>query len=109
MGDGCVGAGCVGAGCVGAGSAGAGYAVAWYAAEELQRRSGASPDGSNDFWDLTRADDRVDLGDLFLELVAVALGEAAGDDETLAGAVFLQLRHLEDRVDRLLLGGVDER
>ena len=44
-----------------------------------------------------------------LQLVAIALGQAAGDDQPLAGAVLLVLRHLEDGVDRLLLGRVDER
>ena len=52
---------------------------------------------------------RVDLGDLLLQLVAVPLGEAAGDDQPRAVAVALVLRHLEDRVDRFLLGRVDER
>ena len=38
----------------------------------------------------------------------VALREAAGDDELLAGAVLLHLGELEDRLDRLLLRLADE-
>ena len=44
-----------------------------------------------------------------LQLVAIALGQAAGHDQPLAGAVLLVPRHLENRVDRFLLGRVDER
>jgi hypothetical protein len=36
------------------------------------------------------------------------LGEAAGHDQPSRGAVFLVLRHLENRVDRLLFGRIDE-
>jgi hypothetical protein len=39
----------------------------------------------------------------------VDLSEPEADDEPAAGAVFLERRHLENRVDRLLLGRVDER
>jgi len=48
---------------------------------------------------LPRAQDCIDLGNLPAQVVAVPLGKAAGDDETLAGAVLLVLRHLEDRLD----------
>ena len=51
---------------------------------------------------------RIDLGDVLRELVAVALRETAGHDETRALAVTLVLGHLQDRVDRFLLGVVDE-
>ena len=45
-----------------------------------------------------------------MDFVAVALDEAAGDDEALgfAAVLLLVLDHLEDGVDGLLLGGVDE-
>ena len=90
-----LGARCSGAGC---------------AAKKLQRRpGGATADRADDFRYLPRAEDRIDLGDLLLQLGAVALGEAAGDDQAAAGAVLLVLRHLEDGVDRLLLGRIDER
>src|SRR5262245_49615937 len=72
------------------------------------RGGGSGTDGADDVGDLAGAEDRVNLGDLFLQLVAIALGEAAGDDEAAAGAVLLVLRHLENRVDRLLLRAVDE-
>ena len=52
--------------------------------------------------------DRVDLRNLFLELIAIALGHAAGDDELAAGGLLLELRHLEDGVDGFLLGAIDE-
>ena len=55
------------------------------------------------------AEHRVDLRNLLLQLVAIALGQAAGDDQPPARAVLLVLRHLEDGVDRLLLRRVDER
>ena len=50
----------------------------------------------------------IDLGDLLRDLVGVALREAAGHHELLRAAV-LVLRHLEDGVDALLLGRIDER
>src|SRR6202012_3004373 len=59
---------------------------------------------------LAGAYDGVDFGDVGADLVAVALDEAAGDDEFLGAAAVgdLVLHHLEDGVDRLLLGGVYE-
>ena len=50
----------------------------------------------------------VNLGNLAPELVAIALGQAAGDDEARAPAIALLRGHLEDGVDRFLLGGIDE-
>ena len=61
-----------------------------------------------DVFELTGADDCVDLGDVLPDLVAVALHQAAGDDDALGAAFGLVLDHLEDGRDRLLLGGVDE-
>jgi hypothetical protein len=69
----------------------------------------AAGDGADDLRDFAGAEDGVDLRDLLPQLVAVSLGEAAGDDEAPAGAGRLVLRHLQDRVDRLLLRLVDER
>ena len=43
------------------------------------------------------------------DVAAVALGEAAGDDQRAARAPLLQLRQLEDGLDRLLARPVDER
>src|SRR5262245_34670047 len=59
--------------------------------------------------DLAGAEHGVDLRDLLLQLVAITLGEAAGDDQPAARPVLLVLRHLENRVDRLLLRAIDER
>jgi hypothetical protein len=54
----------------------------------------------------TRADDAVDFGDQALQLRAVALGQTAGDDQLLSGA--LARRVLEDGLRRLFLRGIDE-
>jgi hypothetical protein len=66
--------------------------------------------GFEDGFELAGADDGVDFGDVAADLVAVALDEAAGDDEALGAAAVgdFVLHHLEDGVDGLLLGGVDE-
>ncbi len=57
---------------------------------------------------VARPEEVVDLGHLLGELPGVALREAPGDDELLAGADALVLGELEDRVDRLLLRLADE-
>ena len=55
------------------------------------------------------AEHRVGLGQLVGELLAVALGEAAdGDDLLGAAACALEVGGLEQRVDRVLLGLLDE-
>jgi hypothetical protein len=68
-----------------------------------------APYGPDDLRHFSRADDGVDLWNLRTQLVAVALGQAPGDDERPATAALLVLGQLEDRVDRLLLRFVDER
>ena len=50
----------------------------------------------------------VHLGQLGLELVAVARDEAADGDHRAAAAALLEARGLEQRLDGLALGGVDE-
>ena len=67
--------------------------------------------GRKDALELAGADDGVDLRDVGADLVAIALDQAAGDDEAAGAATVgdLVLHHLEDGVDALLLGGVDER
>ena len=65
-------------------------------------------DGGGQLLVLIHAQDQVDLGDLVLQRVLVALAEAAGDDQQLAAAGFLVLSHLEDRVDGFLLRALDE-
>ena len=54
------------------------------------------------------ADHGVHFGNALPDFVAVALHQAAGDDELFGRAGGLVARHLENGVDRLLLGGVDE-
>ena len=55
------------------------------------------------------ADDRINLGNLLKYLVAVALGEASGDNDRADESVFFEADHLQNCVDSLLLGGVDKR
>ena len=62
----------------------------------------------NDAVDFVGADDRVHFGHFRANVAAVALDQAAGDDQALRAAGLLVLGHLEDGVDRFLLGGVDE-
>ena len=66
-------------------------------------------EGADDVIDLAGAEDRIDFGNLRPQFLAVALGKAAGDHQPARPAVRLVLGHLEDGVDRLLLGRVDER
>ncbi len=54
------------------------------------------------------AEEVIDLGQVLREAFAVALHEAAGDDERLALAGLLVLGELENVVDGLLLGGFEE-
>ena len=78
---------------------------------ELARLAGGGQaGGGEDGFEFAGAYDGVDFGDVLLDFVAVALDEAAGDDDALgfAAVLLLVLDHLEDGVDGLLLGGVDE-
>src|SRR5579863_7083504 len=92
--------------------AGVDVAVAGEDVEELRgggrgrRRRDAG--GVENGFELAGADDGVDLRNVFADLVAIALDEAAGDDELARGAGGFVARHLEDGVDRLLPGRVDE-
>src|SRR5262249_56212111 len=70
---------------------------------------GWGADGADDLRHFTRAEDRVDLRNFLLQLVAIALRHAAGDDQFPAPSGLLPLRHLEDGVDRFLFRGIDER
>ena len=84
------------------------------AASEKRERGGAADgcgpaDRLDDVGDFAGAEDGVDLGDLGAKLVTVPFRETARHNQALAGAVFLVPRHLENGVDRLLFGGVDER
>ena len=83
--------------------------------EEAHRHAGIGLPGgrrgdrAHDVGHLAGAQHGVDLADLRLQFAAVALRQAAGDDEFLAAPGLLQLGELQDRVHRLLLGRVDER
>jgi hypothetical protein len=57
---------------------------------------------------LSGADNGINFGDVLLDLVTVALDEAASDDEFSGCAVGLETRHFKDRVDGFLLCLVDE-
>ena len=59
-------------------------------------------------FDLAGADDGVHLGNVLPNLVAVALDQAAGDDQLFGRAGGFVAGHLQNRIDRLLLGRVDE-
>jgi len=84
---------------------------------EITRRSRGSPVLSagrlshqlDDAREVRGAQDAVDLGHLLQNVAAVALSETAGDDEGAAGSPLLQLRELQDRLDRFLARAVDER
>ena len=58
--------------------------------------------------DLVGADELIDLGHLRRQLFRVALRQTAGDHQPLAAPRLLVLGHLENGVDRLLLGLADE-
>ena len=62
----------------------------------------------NDVLDIAGADDGVHFGNLLADLVAEALHQASGDDQPLRAAELLVLGHLQDRVHRFLLRGLDE-
>ena len=64
--------------------------------------------GFEDRLQLSGADYCIDLWDAFLNLVAVALDQASGDDQLFRFAGRFVARHFEDGVDGLLLGGVDK-
>jgi hypothetical protein len=74
--------------------------------------AGRKTGGGEDGFEFAGAYYCVYFGDVLLDFVAIALDEAAGDYDALGfssvGAADFVLDHLEDGVDGLLLGGVDE-
>ena len=74
-----------------------------------RHRGGLALDRAQDVLHLAGAQRRVDLGDLLAQLLVVALGQAARDDQAPRAPRLLLARHLQDGVDRLLLGAIDER
>ena len=71
--------------------------------------AGCQAGGGENLFQLAGADDRVDFGNVLLNLVAEALDQASGDDEFLGLAAGFVGGHLEDGVDRFLLRALDER
>jgi len=63
----------------------------------------------NDLRDFASTQDSINLGNLCAQLLAVPLGQAARHDQAAARAVLFVLRQLENRVDRFLFRGIDER
>ncbi|GAA3216319.1 hypothetical protein GCM10020256_18520 [Streptomyces thermocoprophilus] len=57
---------------------------------------------------VVEAEDAVGFGEGFGEFLAVPLGHAADRDDGLGSAVSLEVVGLEEGVDGVLLGGVDE-
>jgi hypothetical protein len=77
-------------------------------AEWTKSGSGRVGDDGRDLGVRAGAHEVVHLGHLPRHLVVVALGEAAGHHELLAAPLLLVARQLEDGLDRLLLGALDE-
>src|ERR1700704_6361241 len=61
-----------------------------------------------DVIDLTGADERIDLGHLSLQLIAIALDQAPGHDQARRLTSGFQARCFQDRFDRFLLGRLNE-
>jgi len=77
----------------------------------VRRRGGRGQSGGGeDVFQFAGADDGIDLGNVALNLVAIALDQTASDDQPLRLAAVgdLVLHHFKDRVDRFLLGRFDE-
>ena len=64
--------------------------------------------GPDDVLEAAHAQHGVDLRQLLQDGVLVALGETAGNDDAAETPGLFQLRHLQDVVDGLALGRVDE-
>ena len=75
---------------------------------ELARGLWSNSGGGKDVLQFAGADYCIDFGNVLLDLVAVALDEASGNDELLSLAAGLKTGHLEDGIDRLLFGRIDE-
>ena len=66
------------------------------------------PGGSENALQFAGADHGIDFRNILLNLVAEAFHQAAGYDQFLGTPCRLVPRHLEDGIDRFLLGTVDE-
>src|ERR1039458_3283270 len=62
----------------------------------------------DDTFQLVGADEGIHFGEFGADIAAEPLHQAAGDDQFPGAADFLVLGHLQDGVDGLLFGGVDE-
>jgi hypothetical protein len=74
----------------------------------VQRWRGGKACGGEDGFQFAGADYGVHFGNALADFVAVALDQAAGDDQLFCRARGFVAGHFEDGVDGLLLGGVDE-
>ena len=72
------------------------------------RRRGSRPQAGGDVGVVVEAEHRVGLGQRRGELLAVPLGEAADRDHGLGAPGALEVGGLQDGVDRVLLGRLDE-
>ena len=64
--------------------------------------------GFEDFFDFAGADHGIHFGDLFADVVAIALDHASGDDQFLRAAEFFVFGHFQDGLHGFLLRGLDE-
>lgn len=62
-----------------------------------------------EFFQLARAYDGIDLRNIFADLLSEALDQASGDDEFFRLAGSFMTGHFEDGINRFLLGAVDKR
>src|SRR6185503_6543823 len=83
---------------------------AWVAKRDYGQRArvGLRIADGEDVVYLVRADERIDLGHLRLQFVAITLDETPGDNQSLRVTLGLQTRCFEDRIDRFLFGGIDK-
>ena len=72
-------------------------------------RRSIQPRRSQDLFQFARAHNSVDFRNILPDLVPIALHQATGHNEPPRPAIRLVLRHLEDRIDGLLLGRVNKR
>ena len=71
--------------------------------------TGGSPiDKADDFVEFVGADERVNFWKLVQNLASIAFHHASGDDEFLRATGLFEASHLDDGVDRFLLGRVDK-
>src|ERR1035438_7642891 len=83
-------------------------------AKNIERRLGYNgrwrdARGFQNRFQLSRTDNRIHFRNVLLNLVAIALHQASGNNEFFGRSGSLEASHFEDGVDRLLLGRSEER